>query len=97
MYEIKSDVIVWICSENETDAINMFLTYYGDRLWSKAVNLYGTDAIREMDSYERFTYVLDDENEDNDTIENLIDKYCTAPEVFTVNEEERTFEGGDFY
>ncbi len=80
----SDDVITWVVAENREQAINIFENITGDRISHEFENL--EDYAREASPTEKMTYYHDGVNPEKDTMENLIKKYCTVPDVFATSE-----------
>lgn len=85
MYEFEGGETVWVCAENESQAIDIYTSYYGVDVWKEGLYEYGDKAVREMDSKEIFTYYDDTNKANEDTIENHIKKYCEYPRLFATS------------
>lgn len=86
MYQFDGGVQTWICATNATEAINIFKSVYGSNVWSETYDCYGEHAVRELLPDHPFTYYHDGINPEKDTIQNLISKYCTKPDIFATSD-----------
>lgn len=85
MYEFEGDVMVWVSAENKDQAVKIFTDYYGKDVWDEGVELYGEEAVREMDNEEIFTYFHEYDGPDENSIGNHIENYCPKPDIFAVS------------
>ncbi|MDY7043598.1 hypothetical protein RVS70_05205 [Virgibacillus sp. M23] len=86
MYEFDEGAKTWICAESKGQAINIYITQFGNELWEEYKEFNGGDEVREMDSEEHFTYYHDGFNGETDEIGKLINKYCDKPDMFATSE-----------
>lgn len=86
MYQFDGGVMTWVCATSEEEAVNIFKSVCGEDVWIESKECYGEEAVREMQPDHLFTYYHDGINPERDTIKNLIDKYCTKPDVFATSD-----------
>lgn len=77
MYQFDGSTVFWVCATNEHQAINIFKSFLGERK-----DFFGDKGVREMSPNEFFTYYPVEFTPETDTINNLIQKYCTKPDIF---------------
>jgi hypothetical protein len=89
MYAFGEDtgVTYWICANNEEEAIQIYKEYFGETAFIELVEDYcGDSPIREMSKDEDFRYYPDGCESDEDSIGNLINRYCSEPKLFACSE-----------
>lgn len=86
MYVFGEDegVVTWIAAENKEQAINIFehITDVNIKIEVENPNEY----VREASPGETMNYYHDGTTRETDTMENLINKYCTEPDIFATSE-----------
>lgn len=90
MYAFGEDsgVAYYICANDKEEAIMIYKTNFGEEAWNEATEEYEdpNDFVREMDKDEIFIYYHDGFTPEEDKISNLINKYCTKPDIFACSE-----------
>lgn len=86
MFRFGTDPYDWIVAENVIQATNIYKDTFGEDIFYELIQWEGEKAIYEEPNDKLFSFYYDGVNKDEDTIENLIKKYCKKPDIFACSE-----------
>ncbi|WP_079708110.1 hypothetical protein [Paraliobacillus ryukyuensis] len=86
MFKFGDDRCDWVCHESEEQAIDLYKSIIGEDEFQEMLDCFGDEAVTEEPMDKLFTYYHDGVTPEKDTFENLINKYCTEPDVFATSE-----------
>lgn len=86
MFRFGTDPYDWVVAENLNQAANIYKDTFGEDVFYELIQWEGERAIEEEPLNKVFSYYYDGVHKDEDTIENLIKKYCNKPDMFASSE-----------